>query len=280
MTCLQAPIPLAELGPADGRRSGGLVPGLRDALFTTFMDSSSRARPASLFRTTSSAAPLFRPTSSAAAQAAESSSTTSTKLAVLMVFKVLGGRLLCQLHTRAARSAAVPDVWFHAPSLQHEQFRKGARSPACKRALQVAHHFDLTLVCARAPHRTACVASLTVNAWWGWTHVCERVEVSKAIGMDEIFSREYDSGGDVLAAADDAESAPAGGSTGLAYIELLRYAPCIVPFTDRAIVFQELIERDKDVRGRRCAAAPPDLTGRYRCSQFAYAVRVSGMPKY
>lgn len=66
--------------------------------------------------------------------------------------------------------------------------------------------------------------------------------------MHEIFTQDSgneDSDGGALAAAQDAASSA---STGLAYIEMLRYAPCIVPFEDRALVFQELIERDKEVR--------------------------------
>ena len=70
--------------------------------------------------------------------------------------------------------------------------------------------------------------------------------VSKAMELHEIFTEsDADDQGGALAAAQDAAS---GASTGLAYIEMLRYAPCIVPFEDRALVFQELIERDKAVR--------------------------------
>ena len=44
------------------------------------------------------------------------------------------------------------------------------------------------------------------------------------------------------------EDAPQHAHSGLAYIEMLRYAPCIVPFEDRAMVFQALIAKDKAVR--------------------------------
>ena len=62
---------------------------------------------------------------------------------VMTVFKLLGGRLLCQLHARAARHAEVPDTWFHAPSLQHEQFRKGAH-PNTKQPAHCSQHTILT----------------------------------------------------------------------------------------------------------------------------------------
>lgn len=67
---------------------------------------------------------LFRHGASAPQPPAAHASLRST---IMTVFKVLGGRLLCQLHARAARQQDVPDTWFHAPSLQHEQFRRGAR---------------------------------------------------------------------------------------------------------------------------------------------------------
>ena len=65
--------------------------------------------------------------------------------------------------------------------------------------------------------------------------------------MHDIFGTDTEDTGTVLASAADASDG-ASTSSGLAYIELLRYAPCIAPFEDRALVFQELIERDKDVR--------------------------------
>lgn len=110
---MQAPIALADLGRRPGERTGGFVHSVRDALFGAFMDSSARTRQTSFFR---------------AAPAASAQAASSTRLAIITVFKVLGGRLLGQLHARAARQAGVPDVWFHAPTLQHEQFRKGAAS--------------------------------------------------------------------------------------------------------------------------------------------------------
>jgi hypothetical protein len=66
------------------------------------------------------------------------------------------------------------------------------------------------------------------------------------IGIQDIFSMSHDDDESMLSSA-DATSAAAE-TSGLAYIEVLRYAPCLVQFEDRAIVFQQLIERDKMVR--------------------------------
>ena len=68
--------------------------------------------------------------------------------------------------------------------------------------------------------------------------------------MHDLFA-EADSDAEVMSAPVSSGSATSGHS-GLAYIEMLRYAPCIVPFEDRAMVFQELIALDKMVRPRLC----------------------------
>jgi hypothetical protein len=113
MYAMQAPIPLTELINNAQIRGTGFIPCLRDALLKAFMDAT--ARVPSFFRHRQ---PVV--TDALPVQA------SSTRMAIMMVFKVLGGRLLCQLHTRAARHDQVPDAWFHAPGLLRAQFHRGA----------------------------------------------------------------------------------------------------------------------------------------------------------
>jgi hypothetical protein len=62
------------------------------------------------------------------------------------------------------------------------------------------------------------------------------------LGKDDIFGDD-EMGADMLGEEDDIASV----FTGSAYVEMLRYASCLVPFEDRVIVFQELILRDRQV---------------------------------
>ena len=119
---LQAPIALAEMGRHADQRAGGFIPSVRDCLFAALTDVKAERRQLTLFR---------RGGRAQQPRAAES----SRRGTVMTVFKVIGGRLLCHLHARAARQAEVPDTWFHAPSLQHEQFRRGAHGSELRRLL-------------------------------------------------------------------------------------------------------------------------------------------------
>lgn len=85
-------------------------------------------------------------------------------------------------------------------------------------------------------------------------------EVNAMIGIQDIFSMSHDDDGSMLSSADAASAAAE--TSGHAYVEVLRYAPCLVLFEDRAIVFQELIERDKMVRPCGHAACAIDLVRR------------------
>jgi hypothetical protein len=100
-TCMQAPIPMSQLLNDDGRAPTGFIPFLRDALVSV------------LFATHSG------------------TSTVSQKLTVrreiARSFKLLAGKLLEQLHARAARVAAISDTVFHAHYLQHAHFHRGVR---------------------------------------------------------------------------------------------------------------------------------------------------------
>jgi hypothetical protein len=127
---MQAPLPLSELGSSRPTSSALFIPFLRDALFQVFVDRTAEAKPNQ--RNT-----LFRPVAqlheSAGLQAdaytfqspADRSSEGSQRARVAMVLKVMGGRLLLQLHSRAARRQDVHDSWFHAPNLARYQFRRG-----------------------------------------------------------------------------------------------------------------------------------------------------------
>jgi hypothetical protein len=68
-------------------------------------------------------------------------------------------------------------------------------------------------------------------------------EVTTAINMDAVFLDECEDSSMALSSAEDAEV----DSSGFAYIEVLRYAPCLVPFEERVRVCQDLISRDKAV---------------------------------
>ena len=73
-------------------------------------------------------------------------------------------------------------------------------------------------------------------------------EVTAAIHTpDGLFTDDAeDSAADLLSEAADAAEGEE--ESTLAHIEVLRYAPCLVAFKDRAMVFQELIDADKNVR--------------------------------
>ena len=128
---LQAPIALSELGQGSNSRARGFIPALRDALFDAFVQDSSRAKPVLLLRR---------------AQPSAAQPESSTRAAITLVFKVLGGRLLCQLHSRAARKATVLDAWFQAPNLKHEQFRRGAAHPVAQRSLAPSASVPVKLI--------------------------------------------------------------------------------------------------------------------------------------
>ena len=129
----------------------GFIPTLRDALFQTFMSASPRSRYRSLFRMRDPAQ-------------VELERLQQVRRPIMKVFKVLGGRMLCQLHSRAARTTQIPDTWFHAPDLQRGQFHKGAPGPACVllmfgRCSRYAHRTPSS-VCQRWP-----LAKLGSIAW-------------------------------------------------------------------------------------------------------------------
>ena len=123
----QAPIPLSELGGDQCATAAQFIPFLRDALLKIFVDTGARGgagQSQSLFRPATT-----NPTPSADSTPAQAPDGTA-RATVVTGFKVVGGRLLGQLHSRAARRDDVLDNWFHAPGVQRAQFRKGA-SPAC-----------------------------------------------------------------------------------------------------------------------------------------------------
>lgn len=133
--CTQAPLPLSELG-SSSPHSALFIPFLRDALFQVFIDRSTESR-----HTHSSS--LFRPVlrlhdsdvpqteASVTPQPAAPALEESLRGTVATVLKVMGGRLLLQLHSRAARRQDVLDSWFHARNLAHSQFRRGMLQRCC-----------------------------------------------------------------------------------------------------------------------------------------------------
>lgn len=71
-------------------------------------------------------------------------------------------------------------------------------------------------------------------------------EVRNAINMDAVFLDRNEDSAVALPSPEDEEAI----SSGFAYIEVLRYAPCLVSFEERVKVFQGLISHDKAVRCR------------------------------
>lgn len=66
---------------------------------------------------------------------------------------------------------------------------------------------------------------------------CVHADVNAALGLVDLFPREDEEMEDVSALRESHS----------AYVELLKYAPCLVRFEDRATVFQELVRRDREV---------------------------------
>lgn len=66
--------------------------------------------------------------------------------------------------------------------------------------------------------------------------------MNAALGLVDLFP------GDQEDEDVDMEDASALRESQSAYVELLKYAPCLVRFDDRAAVFQELVRRDRSVR--------------------------------
>jgi hypothetical protein len=81
--------------------------------------------------------------------------------------------------------------------------------------------------CALEPHATAVTA-------------ISCADVNAALGLVELFAQSDDADSDEQALLQESRSA---------YVELLQYAPCLVRFEDRAEVFQQLVQRDREVRG-------------------------------
>jgi hypothetical protein len=127
---MQAPLPLSELGSSSATSSALFIPCLRDALFQVFVDRTAKAKPnqrSTLFRPVAQLHESAGPQADASMAPAppDASVEVSQRARVAMVLKVMGGRLLLQLHSRAARRQDVHDSWFHAPDLAHYQFRRG-----------------------------------------------------------------------------------------------------------------------------------------------------------
>ena len=116
------------------------------------------------------------------------------------------------------------------------------RSSAKVRARRAEHGGEISLL-KRTPHHQA--APLVSAACMPWGRGAQRVtpgaacaEVTAAISSEEMFAG---------ASEGDRDAGDEASLSGMAYIEVLRYAPCLVPFEERARVFQDLIERDKQV---------------------------------
>lgn len=226
---LQAPIPLSDLGPSSDSQTPGLVPFLRDALFQTFTSKAlkaPRATPSGVFGQRP-AEPIAPDADGARCVALISSA-----------FKVLAGELLSQLHARAARVKTVADAWFYAPELQQTWLLRGAPSPR---------------VCVNSRFRVRARPSASLGVACSRSHVWQvgqrgPADVARALqrGTDVLAAHD-DDGDDAMEDSDDLSAASARVPTGLAYIELLRYAPCLVAFHQRAQVFQRLVQVDKQV---------------------------------
>ena len=67
---------------------------------------------------------------------------------------------------------------------------------------------------------------------------CLGADVNAALGLVDLFPGEDEEMEDVSTLRE----------SNSAYVELLKFAPCLVRFEDRAAVFQELVRRDREVR--------------------------------
>ena len=96
---VQAPIPMSQLLDDQGSTPAGFIPMLRDALVSVLFSSHTGA-------------------------SATLKKLTVTK-EIARSFKLLAGKLLEQLHARAARVPDISDTVFHARYLQHAHFHRG-----------------------------------------------------------------------------------------------------------------------------------------------------------
>lgn len=103
----QAPIPMSQLLDDEGSAPTGFIPTLRDALISV------------LFAAHTGTSAAFKK--------------LTVRKEIARSFKLLAGKLLEQLHARAARVPTISDTVFHARYLQHAHFHRGAQrlSPLC-----------------------------------------------------------------------------------------------------------------------------------------------------
>lgn len=90
---------MSQLLDDEGQAPKGFIPALRDALISVVFAGQGGASP--------------------------SLKQLTVKKEIARSFKLLAGKLLEQLHARAARVPAISDTIFHARYLQHSHFHRG-----------------------------------------------------------------------------------------------------------------------------------------------------------